>query len=156
MAGVCVFTAGCFFPPSAKTAAMPSTATIAAAPSRFALPEGAGVAWLFVQLCDVAAETGRILGERTLRLEGQVGAWLCPLLLLLPPAHGVVFSLVFYANAGLPPLLDIARLVLLWPEWIRVAMLLAPLIALAVSMEARLRCIAALRLLKREPHCTLP
>lgn len=111
----------------------------------------AGVAWLLVQLCEISYETGRVLGERTLQVEGRVAAVLCPLLLLVPPVYGVMHGLHFYMNAGLPPVLDATRLILVWPPWIRIAMLLSPILALAVAVEARLRCLAAIRLLGEPP-----
>lgn len=103
----------------------------------------AGVAWLLAMLSAIVAETGHILGDRTLQIEGRIGLWLTPVLILVPLLNAVADSLIFFLNAGLPPALESIRIGTLWPRWTGTAMLFAPVLVLSIAVEARLRCLRA-------------
>lgn len=107
-----------------------------------------GIAWLLLMLGAVIAETGTILGDRTLKLEGHVGAWLAPVLVIFPLAFAAIGNVIFFLRTGLALNWNTLRIGLLWPAWLDSLVLFAPVLLLAIAVEARLRCIRALRSLE--------
>lgn len=111
----------------------------------------AGLAWLLMMLGGVIAETGRILGDRLLHVEGRLCAWFGPLILIIPLIYAIISSVTFFIRAGLPLTWESVRVGLLWPGWTSTAMLFAPVLLLSVAIETRLRCLRAARWLRENP-----
>jgi hypothetical protein len=109
----------------------------------------AGFAWLLAMLGALVAETGRILGDRTLQVEGRIVYWVCPVLILAPLLYALASSVIFYLNVDYTQLLDAIRIGALWPRWTASVMLFAPVLALSVAVEARIRCLRAAALLRK-------
>lgn len=108
----------------------------------------AGLAWLLMMLGSIVSETGRILGDPMLNVEGRVAAWLGPPVLLVPLCYAIVVSVTFFIRAGLPLTWETVRVGLVWPGWAGTLMLFAPVMLLSMAIEARLRCLRAARWLK--------
>jgi hypothetical protein len=111
----------------------------------------AGLAWLLMMLAAVIAETGRILGDRTMNMEGRICMWLGPPLLLIPLCYAMISSLTFFIRAGFPLEWDSVRVGLLWPSWTATVMLFSPVLLLSVAVETRLRCLRSARWLQQNP-----
>lgn len=109
----------------------------------------AGLAWLLAMLGAIVAETGRILGDRTLLVEGRIVYWLCPVLVLVPLLYALATSVLFYLNVSHASLLDAIRIGAMWPGWTPSVMLFAPVLGLSVAVEAHIRCLRAAALLRK-------
>lgn len=97
-------------------------------------------AWLLVSLNRIAAEAGRALKNDILRVEARLCAWVAPLSLLLP-ALAIARSAWLSTRGAVTLRLDAIYLGSPWLPWTNILLLLPFVLAMAVSWEAKERCL---------------
>lgn len=108
----------------------------------------AALAWLLPLLGAMVVETGKITRDRLLVIVGRAAVWLSPLLVLVPLAVALVNAGALHEYTGRTGLLGALRISTLWPRGSGTALLFAPVLVLAVCIEARLRCLRAAKWLR--------
>lgn len=108
-----------------------------------------GLAWLLCALGGLLAETGRVIGDRYLTLEGSVSAVLSPLCIVLPLLYAGGRTAWVVHHSGLTMSWRALHPDLFLPPAVGAFLVFAPLFSLTVSMGARLRILRRVRELSR-------